>query len=53
MNVSVSKTGSNLQRQHALWFDPSGGEDWYFIEAAKKAGARVKISPHIAYYVRH
>lgn len=44
---------SEFQRQHNIWFVPSEIEDWIFIETALKMGARVKVSPHIAYYVRH
>lgn len=44
---------SEFQRKEGLLFSPSGGEDWDFIERATRAKARVKLSQHIAYYVRH
>lgn len=44
---------SSFQREKGILFSPSGGEDWDFVEKARGSKARIKISDHIAYYVRH
>lgn len=44
---------SSFQRANGILFSPSGGEDWDFVSKSIGAKARVKVSDHIAYYVRH
>jgi hypothetical protein len=44
---------TTFQRQHDIWFRNEEFEDWLFIKRCLDAGARCKISEHVAYYVRH
>jgi hypothetical protein len=44
---------TTFQRQHDIWFKNEEFEDWLFIKRCLDAGARCKISEHVAYYVRH
>jgi glycosyltransferase involved in cell wall biosynthesis len=52
--VGISFAVQNQFRDtHDLWFDPSEFEDWHFIKACLDAGASIKVSSRIAYYIRH
>lgn len=44
---------SRFQLQRDVWFEAEEFEDWYFIERCQQRGAKIKVSPRIAYYVRH
>ena len=44
---------SEFQLEKSILFDPSPVEDFTFLNRAVNAGASVKFSDHVAYYVRH
>lgn len=44
---------SSFQREKGILFSPSGGEDWDFIDKVRACNARIRLSDHIAYYIRH
>lgn len=40
-------------KERNIKFDPGPNEDWHFIQTVLGHSARLKVSDHIAYYVRH
>jgi glycosyltransferase involved in cell wall biosynthesis len=44
---------TEFQQERDVWFTSEEFEDWLFIKRCLDAGARCKISEHVAYYVRH
>lgn len=44
---------TEFQRRVGLWFPAARVEDWIFLLTATMAKARLKVSEHVAYYVKH
>jgi hypothetical protein len=44
---------AQFRREHDLLFPSEEFEDWLLIKRCLDAGARCKISDHVAYYIRH
>jgi glycosyltransferase involved in cell wall biosynthesis len=44
---------AEFQREKGLVFSPDPLEDWWFLDAALRAGSRRRVSEKVAYYIRH